>query len=63
MHDLLTDIGAHQGWDGWVNHDNYDICKDRLVRCRKQFFNRHAATEDEKKQWSQAWPFEDKSGL
>ncbi|KAF2239810.1 phosphotransferase enzyme family protein [Viridothelium virens] len=63
MHDLLTDIGAYQGWDGWVNHDNYEIYKERLARCREEFFNRHAATEGEKRQWAQAWPFEDKPDL
>jgi hypothetical protein len=59
MHEVLTEIGAYQGWDGWVNHDNYPVYKERLARCREDFLNRHAKTEKERSQWAQAWPFED----
>ncbi|KAF1934824.1 kinase subdomain-containing protein [Clathrospora elynae] len=50
MHEILTEIGAYQGWDGWVNHDNYP-----------NFLNRYAKTEEERSQWIQAWPFEEKA--
>lgn len=60
MHEVLTGIGAYQGWDGWVNHNNYPIYKERLSRCRENFLSRYAETEDERSQWSQAWPFQDK---
>ncbi|KAH9868328.1 hypothetical protein J1614_007400 [Plenodomus biglobosus] len=63
MHEVLTEIGAYQGWDGWVNHNNYDVYKERLARCRENFLNRYAKTEEERKQWVQAWPFEDKTPL
>ncbi|KAF2272167.1 phosphotransferase enzyme family protein [Westerdykella ornata] len=61
MHEILTEIGAYQGWDGWVNHSNYPVYKERLARCREDFLNRFARTEEERSQWIQAWPFEDKT--
>jgi hypothetical protein len=61
MHKVLTEIGAYQGWDGWVNHNNYPIYKERLARCREEFLNHYAKTEEERSQWIQAWPFEDKT--
>lgn len=60
MHEILTEIGAYQGWDGWINHNNYPVYKERLARCRKNFLNRFARTEEERSQWIQTWPFEDK---
>ncbi|KAF2132436.1 phosphotransferase enzyme family protein [Dothidotthia symphoricarpi CBS 119687] len=42
MHELLTEMGAYQGWDGWVNHNNYPMYKERLSSCREKFLNRHA---------------------
>jgi len=60
MHEILTEIGAYQGWDGWVNHKNYPVYKERLARCRLNFLNRHANTEEERSQWIQVWPFQDK---
>jgi hypothetical protein len=61
MHEVLTEIGAYQGWDGWVNHNNYPVYKERLTRCRENFLDRYARTEEERGQWIQAWPFEDKT--
>ena len=29
MHEVLTEIGAYQGWDGWVDHKNYPVYKER----------------------------------
>lgn len=60
MHEVLAEVGAYQGWDGWVNHDNYPAYKDRLARCRDNFLGRYAKTEEERSQWIQVWPFEDK---
>jgi hypothetical protein len=63
MHEVLSEVGAYQGWDGWVNHANYSVYKERLAGCRVGFLNRHARTEEERSQWIQAWPFEDKPHL
>ncbi|KAG4439211.1 hypothetical protein IFR05_005302 [Cadophora sp. M221] len=60
-HEILTEIDAYQGWDGWVNHTNYSVYKERLARCRENFLDRYAKTEEERSQWIQAWPFDDKT--
>lgn len=60
MSEVLTEIGACQGWDGWVNHNNYPVYKERLERCREEFLNRHATSEEERRVWIKAWPFGDK---
>ncbi|KAH7359797.1 phosphotransferase enzyme family protein [Pyrenochaeta sp. MPI-SDFR-AT-0127] len=60
MHEVLTEICAYQGWDGWVNHKNYPVYKERLLRCRENFLDRYAKTEDERSRWIDAWPFKDK---
>lgn len=61
MHEVLTETGAYQGWDGWVNHNNYSMYQERLVRCRENFINRHAVrTAEERSQWMQAWLFQDR---
>jgi len=58
MGELLTEIGAYQGWDGWVNHNDYHVYQQRLARCRENFLDRYARTEEERRQWDQAWPFQ-----
>lgn len=50
MHEVLNEIGAYQGWDGWVNHHNYPVYKERLARCRENFLDRYAKTEEERSQ-------------
>lgn len=59
MNEIVAEIGAYQGWDGWVNHDNYIVYKERLARCRENFLNRYGKTQEERSQRIQAWPFED----
>ena len=61
MDDVLGEMGAYHGWDGWVNQANYAVYKDRLARCRENFLNQHAKTEEERGQWIRAWPFEEKA--
>ncbi|PVH99210.1 hypothetical protein DM02DRAFT_529606 [Periconia macrospinosa] len=62
MAEVVDQIGAYQGWDGWVNHSNYTVYKERLERCRQQFLDRYAGTEEERKAWMRVWPFQDKMG-
>ena len=59
MGEVLTEIGVYQGWDGWVNHSNYDMYKERLAESRKRFLDRQARSEDEARHWEQVWPFQD----
>jgi hypothetical protein len=59
MAEILTEIGVYQGWNGWVNHSNHDMYKERLAECRKRFLERHAKNVNERRQWEQVWPFQD----
>lgn len=59
MAEVLTEICVYQGWDGWVNHSNYDMYKERLAGCRKKFLDRQAKNEEERRRWEQMWPFQD----
>ncbi|RAK95744.1 phosphotransferase enzyme family protein [Aspergillus ibericus CBS 121593] len=59
MEEFLHQVGAYRGWDGWVNHDNYELYKERFVRCREQFMNRHSVTDEERNRWRAVWPFKD----
>lgn len=60
MEEFLDQVGAYRGWDGWVNHDNYEHFKERLERCREEFLNNHSTTDEERSQWKTVWPFVDK---
>ncbi|PWY89763.1 phosphotransferase enzyme family protein [Aspergillus heteromorphus CBS 117.55] len=57
MEEFLGQVGAYRGWDGWVNHDNYEFFKDRFERAKEEFLDRHSATEEERSQWTAVWPF------
>ncbi|KAA8614544.1 phosphotransferase enzyme family protein [Pyrenophora tritici-repentis] len=52
MNDVLREIEEHQGWDGWVSHQNYDVMKERLSRCREEFLDCMAKTAEERSQWA-----------
>ncbi|KAE8151530.1 phosphotransferase enzyme family protein [Aspergillus avenaceus] len=60
MENFLHQVGAFRGWDGWVNHSNYQHYKERFDNCRDQFIDQHSATEEERNQWRAVWPFADK---
>ena len=60
MDEFLGQVGAYWGWDGWVNHNNYEVMKERLERCREDFLSRHSVTDKEKRQWMEVWPFIDR---
>ena len=60
MEEFLNKVGVCQGWDGWVNHNNYEYFKCRLEECQEQFLDAHSATDEERSQWESVWPFRDK---
>ena len=60
MEEFLGQVGAYRGWDGWVNHQNFEVMKSRLSECREDFLTRHSATDEEKRQFMKHWPFMDK---
>jgi len=49
--EFLNQVGAYQGWDGWINHKNYDMMKVRLQNCEKLFLDQHAKTHKERRLW------------
>lgn len=53
IHKVLTEIGAYQGWDDWVNHNNYPVYKERLARARDNFPNRYARTEEDRNYYAE----------
>ena len=57
--EFLSQVGAHQGWDGWVNHNNYEMMKMRLLNCEESFLDQHAKTDEERRLWLEVWPFKD----
>jgi hypothetical protein len=57
--EFLDQVGAYQGWDGWVNHNNFETMKERLRSCQELFLSRHAKTDEERRLWFQVWPFRD----
>ena len=59
MHTVLDDLGAPSGWNGWVNHADYEPTKARLKSCLENFLSREARNEEERVAWMKAWPFQD----
>jgi hypothetical protein len=59
MEDFLDQVGVYRGWDGWMNHNNYEHYKVRLEQCRHEFLNSQCTTSEERGQWEAVWPFAD----
>ncbi|RMD44188.1 hypothetical protein DV735_g1027, partial [Chaetothyriales sp. CBS 134920] len=57
--DFLAKVGAYQGWDGWVNHNNYEVMRLRLQHCIESFLDQHATTEEKRRLWRTVLPFKD----
>lgn len=55
--EMISQLGAYNGWDGWVKHQEYQLMKSRLAECHERFLDRMATTNKERKQWAEAWPF------
>lgn len=59
MEDILQQIGAYRGWDGWVNHASYDSMKTNLERVLENYLDREAENETLRMELIRAWPFAD----
>lgn len=57
MEDVLDQVGAYRGWDGWVNHASYEPMKVKLEECLARFLDREAKDDSERTEWIKAWPF------
>lgn len=58
MTDFLQKMGGSRGWDGWVNHEQYEAGKTNMEHFRHMFLEHHASTEAERRKWVEVWPFE-----
>ncbi|RMZ84963.1 hypothetical protein DV738_g299, partial [Chaetothyriales sp. CBS 135597] len=61
--DFMAQVGAYQGWDGWVNHNNYEAMKLRLGHCIESFLDQHASNDEDRRLWLSILPFTDDPDL
>lgn len=57
MEEFLDQVGVYRGWDGWVNHSDYEYYKVRLEQCKHEFLDSQYVTNEERSQWEAVWPF------
>ena len=57
MEAVLEDLGAYRGWDGWVNHANFESTKAKLESCLEHFLDRETKDSTQRADWINAWPF------
>jgi hypothetical protein len=60
----MTGIGDALGSDlfplrGCVDPENYDEAKNALQQCKDQVMEEFAKTEEDRKAWDEAWPWDD----
>lgn len=60
MANLMDDLGVYSGWNGLVNHGDYDAMKLTLMECKEHFLQHMAKTPEERSEWIKAWPFDSK---
>ncbi|KAH8589704.1 kinase subdomain-containing protein [Bisporella sp. PMI_857] len=59
MDNLIEDLGVYSGWNGLVNHRDYEAMRSKLLKCKEHFLQHMAQTPQEREQWLKAWPFTD----
>lgn len=57
MEEFAQAVGAYSGWDGWVNHAQYDAMKASLKNTHEGFLDYHCKNEAERVEWIKALPF------
>ena len=61
MEDILQQLGAYRGWDGWVNLANYELMKANVERSLENFLDREAESDTQRAELIRVWPFADQS--
>jgi replication fork clamp-binding protein CrfC len=56
VRDSLEDLFPERGL---VRSEQYELAKAALRRCKEQFIERVARTDEEKAVWRESWPFDD----
>ena len=57
MSQVVDELGVYDGWNGLVDHDQYEARKKHLLAVREGFLRQMAASDQEREQWIRAWPF------
>ena len=57
MEAVLEQLGAYRGWDGWINHANYELMKTKLKDCLEDFLDHEAENDTQRAELVKAWPF------
>lgn len=57
MDAVIEELGVYNGWTGLVDHDQYEVRKQNLLKVRDGFLQQMAANDQEREEWIKAWPF------
>ncbi|KAF2433877.1 hypothetical protein EJ08DRAFT_668550 [Tothia fuscella] len=60
MDNVYEDLGVYNGWNGLVNHADYETMLITLQECKEHFLHHMARTAEEREEWMKAWPFQDR---
>lgn len=63
MDNLIQDLRVYSGWDGLVNHAEYEDMTLTLRECKEHFLRHKAKTAEEREEWLKAWPFQTQETL
>ena len=58
MDNFIEDLGVYHGWNGLVNHDDYEAIKLKLLESKEHFLQHMAKTAEEREEWTKVWPFQ-----
>ena len=56
---VLQEMGAYSGWDGWIKHRLCDDMRRQLENTFQRFLDREARSDEERAEWIRAWPLQD----
>jgi len=59
MDNFIEDMGVYSGWNGLVNHTDYEAMQLKLLDCKEHSLQHMARTSEEREAWLRAWPFQD----
>ena len=54
---LCEHLGVYPGWDGLVNHAQYEDVKARVEAGRERFVEDMSETDEERKLWREVFPY------
>lgn len=57
MGEVIDELGVYNGWNGLVDHDQYEVRKKHLWKVREGFLQQLASNDREREEWIRVWPF------